>query len=132
MGIACGTRTERRPDTKRRRRVVLVGEGTMHTLWTPAPARCFSADDLLAAAKALHCQHVKRRTIRTYVERGLLDHPTRDWPGYGGGSSDGWWPLPQFSLWQGGDGHGIKKGQQHGRHMMVFPGLQNTPTAGRL
>jgi DNA-binding transcriptional MerR regulator len=104
----------------------------MQTLWTPAPAHRFSADDLLAVAKALHCQHVKLRTIRTYVERGLLDHPNRDWPGYGGGSSDGWWLLPQFLLWQAEIDQCVKMGKQLGRKLLVFPGLSHIPVSGWL
>src|SRR5260370_694115 len=104
----------------------------MQTFWTPEQGSRFSPDDLLAAAKAVNCQHVKRRTIRTYVERGLLDHPTRDWPGYGGGSSDGWWPLPQFLLWQAEIDQCVKMGKQLGRELLVFPGLSHIPVSGWL
>jgi hypothetical protein len=52
------------------------------------------------AAKGLGWSDVKPRSIRTFVELGLLDHPRRGWPGHGGGSSPGWWPRAQFDLWR--------------------------------
>jgi hypothetical protein len=74
----------------------------MIQLWLPDDAlrrRKYTEAHLLAAARELGCDSVRPRTIRTFIEQGLLDHPRRDWRGYGGGSSPGWWPRTQFDLW---------------------------------
>jgi hypothetical protein len=87
---------------------------------------------LLAEAKPLGCQDVKPRTIRTYIEHGLLDHPHRDWPGHGGGSIDGWWPRAQFALWHTEIQQCIWLEQRERRKKLVYPGLYNIPVWGWL
>jgi DNA-binding transcriptional MerR regulator len=74
----------------------------MTQLWLPEEAlkrHKYTEEDLLAAARELRCNDVRPRTIRTFVEQGLLAQPQRDWRGFGGGSSRGWWPRAQFDLW---------------------------------
>lgn len=72
----------------------------MSTLWTPPrETHRYSEQDLLDAARAPECGDVQRRTVRTFIALGLLDHPRRRWPGHGGGSSPGWWPRQQYDLW---------------------------------
>jgi len=71
----------------------------MTKLWVPPHAERYVEADLLTAARELDCRDVVSRTIRTFVEYGLLDHPQRAWPGHGGGSSPGWWPRAQYDLW---------------------------------
>src|SRR5215467_4262472 len=71
----------------------------MSRLQIPRHAERFTAHDLLRAATSLGCDDVKMRTIRTFEELGLLDHPRHPSAGYGGGSLQGWWPRAQFDLW---------------------------------
>jgi hypothetical protein len=70
-------------------------------IWVPQPqqAKRYTEKDLLIAARKIGCHDVKSRTVRTFVELGLLDGPYRDRRGYGGGSSKGWWPRAQLDLW---------------------------------
>lgn len=71
----------------------------MNRLWVPPQAERYTKDDLLAAARKMGCHDVKPRTIRTFIESGLLDHPHRQPGGRGGGALAGWWPRVQFDLW---------------------------------
>jgi hypothetical protein len=71
----------------------------MTRLWVPPHAESYVEADLLTAAREIGCRDVVARTVRTFVEYGLLDHPQRTWPGHGGGSSRGWWPRAQYDLW---------------------------------
>lgn len=77
----------------------------MSRLWTPPQARQqrtkrYTAADLCAEARQLGCKEIGPRTVRTFMELGLLGRRGRDWPGRGGGSSLGWWSQQQFDLWR--------------------------------
>lgn len=75
----------------------------MSTVWTPPqtqpPTQRYTEKQLLDAAKHIVHGGVKPRTIRTFIELGLLDNPRRKWPGHGGSSSPGSWSRQQFDLW---------------------------------
>jgi hypothetical protein len=104
----------------------------MNKLWIPPQAVRYTRDDLVAAAKALGCKNVTPRTVRRYVEHGLLDHPHRQWPGWGGGSTDGWWPHSQFALWRTEILQCVRLAQREGRNCLIYPGLYNAPVWGWL